>query len=235
MTGFFLGLLGLAWFPIGITTPSNCSIALNRFFRPKNPSYLIVRATTDSISDGAYHFGDDGFSRLPSSLAPSKVYAQVFHVISAHGPGAAAVRGHSQVALVWWRLGASCQRWVPRAALKVESGDAFVLKQPRPRSDWIEDMPTFDIEVADWVYAPALARRYLAQTGAVREMTVPEFLRLFSLLPTEAGARNPEPLKRLLAWGAQDSTRWLLDPARLALCSAHAMLTLTSDCPKPRP
>lgn len=222
----------------GFAAPRTCTVETPWFIREDSPATVLLRATADSISDGEYYAGIGEPRRSPPypGAEPRRVFAQVFELTTAAGPGTEQVHRHDRVAVIWWQRGASCQRWYPREVIRLPDGALFLAKQPRDVSEWIDGIPTYDVLAGDRYYSPVLERIARPQIDATHLMTVAEYADLFRVLPSsEALSRNRTfALKTLLAWGEHDPVRWLQHPARQALCQAKALLGSidTQQCPE---
>lgn len=224
-----LALLLLGSLTGSVVPPQACMVEIPWFVREDNPSTVILRATPDSIGDGEYYSNMGELEREPMypGMTPRPVFAQVFRLISASGPGAEHLNQHDRVAVVWWQLGASCQRSVPRTSVRITDGEVFLAKKPREASEWIDGIPTYDMISGDWYYSPDLERSWRQDLPPYPIMSVAEYANLFRMLPSKAALSDDRTaaLEALLDWGNQEPQRWNQHPARRAFCQAKAWLS----------
>lgn len=216
-------------------TLERCSLVLQ--FPTRTDSYVVLRATRDSASDGSYYSslgsapartappsGQNEPVVLGQSRAPRRreVFGQIMEVVSAAGDGASALRRRQRVLVVWWQLSASCGRAYPRQALLAEPGELFLQLSPRDSADWVSGMPTFDIGVRTLSYFPRGLR--LGDAPAPRsQMNMREFLELYRALPAHAAwEQDPaESLKPLITWAESNPRLAAKSPAAWYVCSAR--------------
>lgn len=225
-----VGIVALA---TGLTTAPlsrACSLEIPSIpTRAENPNYVVLRATADSASDGFYFatMSRDGLAREAASPGQRaiEVYGQVMEVISAAGKRAAALTPRRRVLVIWWELGASCQRAAPRAARHIAAGEVFLHLAPRDSTRSPSGLPTFDVS---WgltlVFAPGGGGITFAGDTA-RVMTMREFTEMFEVLPrTAAFERNPQlSVAPLLQWGLTKKASAAASPARHFICAARVM------------
>jgi hypothetical protein len=219
-------LLLATWFDAGVMHAPRCTFVRTGLqTRAEQVTFTVVRATTDSVSDGRYYsFASDRAGRTPlfDGATATTVHGQIFSMLRAEGAGADALRSHECVVLIWWRRGHSCQRYFPASALFITSGEVLVVRDARPPSEWVAGMPTFDmIEMSDDLY-PTRQQLTLGVPDSVPRLSFAEFIDMYRQLPTaaekEADYRNAGA--RLLRWGDADARRWRTSPARELLCDA---------------
>lgn len=167
------------------------------------PVQLIATATPDTVRAGVA--GMENTARA--------VYGQVVRVERAGGPEAGKLpAGPHRAVLVPWSTAGSCERlpWT-WSARWVEPGERGVYwTSPRPREQWVNGLPTFDIEVG----GPYTGRDKWAYP-ADSMMTVDQFFDFILLLPRAPDAEaNPEAAARpMLAWARAHPDLARLHPA----------------------
>jgi hypothetical protein len=239
--------LALAWAIATPDAPTICSPMQQRSLRPRAVLELLLRATPDSLPDGNRPTASAGETDHQVRLAwdTVSVYAQVFELVRVDGDlGPLRLRRYRRVALVWWRLGQSCQRVTPKPAVQSDIDELFLLARPvgngfadtaafvaivadlRPESQWIQRMPTFDISDGSWLYSPRHRRPVNLPNTIQGALTVAEYRDFFAHLPI-AGTSYDEmsaSWRGLLRWGEAEPRRWALYPAALELCAAERNL-----------
>jgi hypothetical protein len=232
---------------VAASSPSAvCARGVSRSVRPTNALALTLRATPESLPDHR-RAPPTAKTGLRPSLRwnTSTVYGQVFELVRVDGKrGAALLRGHRRVVLIWWRDDAGCNLAPPNPAVRPDAGDLFMLARLRAlgarhessweaqvadlrREDgWIRGMPTFDVSRGAWTYSPSERRPINLPPTVQGVLTIEEYRDFFSHL--QVAASTHEEMKaswrRLLNWAEADPRRWTLYPANGELCVAVANL-----------
>lgn len=205
------------------------------FTRSVQASFVVVRATPDTLSVGVYYhvMTREGVSRIPAmpSQQGREVFGQVLELVSAYGPDADQLAGYRRIVAVWWAVESACLRWFPRSARRLATGEAFILQAPRAATAWIGDMPTYDVDLRDYVFIPGANAGAGQASGAQRDMSARELAEMFPFLPTQEGLDRDraEALAPILKWGSAKPERWRIYPANWILCNARLLATPTSD------
>jgi hypothetical protein len=237
-------VLALSWAAAETGSEAPCSLFQQRGRRPHGIMALTLRATPDSVRDDHPPVANEREvgHRTREFSDTAEVYAQVFELLTAEGDlGPLQARPNQRIALVWWRLGHSCQRVTPRPAVQRDVDELFLIARGvgtsvvdtswfevvytdlRPETQWIQGMPTFDVGDASWTYSPRYRRPVNIPNTVRGDLTVPEYRDYFAYLPS-AGASYEETVasqQRLLRWGDADPRRWRLFPAATSLCAAE--------------
>lgn len=237
---------------------ARCSLVVSPL-PTRTDTYVVLRTTLDSASDGLYYASlISGVSRSPAiaaerprvsigqmpARAPAppaqrahEVYGQVMEVVRARGAGASTLPRGRRVLLVWWGLGASCQRAYPQRALHAEPGELFLQLSPRDSTEWTAGMPTYDIGPRVLTYSPR-GQHQSSRSATARPMSMREFLDLYLVLPTrEVRDRDPvAALAQLLEWAVSHRNRAVKQPALFFVCAAQveAEQRRLPDCEVPQ-
>lgn len=227
----------------GVPSDARCSLVVSPL-PARTDTYVVLRTTSDSASDGSYYASSfSGVSRSPSipaerprvtigqmpARAPGpppqrahEVYGQVMEVVRARGAGASTLPRGRRVLVVWWGLGASCQRAYPQRALHAEPGELFLQLSPRDSTGWTAGMPTYDVGPGVLTYSPR-GRQQSAPPAEARPMSMREFLDLYGVLPaSEVRDRDPvAALAPLLEWAVRHRNRAVKQPALFYVCAAQ--------------
>lgn len=192
------------------------------FERDPEVGFVILRATTDSILDGEYFHEDRMPTKTPAQPRGEArpVFGQLFEVVAVGEEQRDEVEGHERAVLVWWSVGLFCERWFPRRSREVTEGvELFVAKRPRDPADWIDGIPTYDVEFGDWLYHAGERR---PDDRTIGSLTAAEYAELYELWPEVGASRETAiaSLESIIRWGAAAPGRWDLWPARLVLCQA---------------
>lgn len=215
------------------STANRCTmIGKMGLYRPANAPVLVVRPTRDSLSDGWYVASGNGVQRAPT-LAERKteVFGQVMDLIDADGSNAALVKSSGKVVILWWSITPSCAVWLAKPNRQPALGELFVLAKPRPKSAWLNGLPTFDVHHADWVYNQRLENARAPDSA----MTVSEYRSFFNALPIKDSLSKESVIdwKRLSDWGNAYPQLARKMPARPLVCIARNAIDRSVNCTNP--
>lgn len=200
-------------------------------YRPADPPVLVVRATRDSVSDGRYVAVGNGVQRASASAQFSRqVFGQVMNLVHAEGPDAALLRSSPKVVILWWGISLGCTVWFPHVNRDPSLGELFVLSRPRPKSEWINGLPTFDVHYADWVYNQRMENSRAPDSA----MTVTEYRKFFNALPIDnSGADFLDNWKGILDWANSNPHLARKQPAAPIICAARTAFDRSISCTNP--
>jgi hypothetical protein len=116
------------------------------------------------------------------------VFGQVGDIVYVEKGIKTDLRKHGKAVLIWWTHGPGCERSVPDEALRGKPGEeVFLGIAPRPRDEWINDMPTYDADyryqVSFRVYSPTLEKGHYPGDESSTYMTPSEYGNFYKLLP----------------------------------------------------
>jgi hypothetical protein len=169
--------------------------------RPDDPSYFVARATTDSVFVGSFYFTGRGVSDGSSSdktLKRRNVFGQVFVVTMTNGPRTHHLTIGQRVVLVWWTYDAGCNTYFPNSALNIPGAETvFVTRDPLPRHQWVNAMPTYDVN-QKFLFTHAIysshfqsrVRYSRSDTMAATPLTAAEYAQLYEMLPVSSLRRD---------------------------------------------
>ena len=187
-----------------------------------------------------------GYACDPAWLPIARPLGIAFFVATTTGPLAGGYRAELQVAggsaaatppgpilLVPWSYGPDCRpiQWGAERAWRPPTTAAFYTGHLRPRGEWQEGLPTFDVQMA-W-REPMWQRRDQrwphTRPGELL-LTPEEFFRLYAALPTEERlkANRSSALRRLSAWTAEHPELAKREPARTMLANVRRATRMPS-------
>ena len=173
--------------------------------------YAIAEVRPDSILDGLYYYA----FRRPTKDSPAggvnprPVYGQIAQLHSVEPRGWQRMPANGRVVLVWWGLGAMCERALPLRAIELRAGEQVFIAASllRPRADWIAALPTFDVEAVHrlygLIYYESLARASLHNVATPPAlMSAREYAGFYARLPVRSlFERNTAvALDQLILW-----------------------------------
>ncbi len=223
---------------------ARCSIPLPMLSQiAQRDTFVVLEATPDSVPvPFSYRFDSaDPFSRTapPDSLTRRRatvVYGQVFRVRRAEGQDPLLQR-RSDVVVIWWTLGISCQRSRPLAATNPRVRELFLLGRARPREDWLEQTPLFDAWAPVMMYSPQRPLViYDVPEPAPPPLAMRTFLEFLRLLPAPERIFSSDSavVASLFHWADADPVRWTQVPVKFDLCAAMwARQRYSEHCPSP--
>ncbi len=193
-----------------------CSMAPFPGFRPG--LQLIVTATADTLQAGP---GSVQY-RVERGDTERAVYGQVVRLERAGGADAAGLPAETdRVVLVPWGYDPGCQttRWSESARWIDPGSRGLLWSTLRPRAQWVDGLPTFDVGDAYQAPYPGRTREMPADSM----LSVEQMFDLVALLPEyEAYDADPEGAVRpLLAWARAHPGLARLYPARVMVGDAE--------------
>jgi hypothetical protein len=167
-------------------------------------------------------------SRAPGSVlllatanrVPARSIGVRVEVLAGRAPGTATVTGPA--ILIPWAFGPDCRPipWGSAHPWSPPDEPAVYSARPRPRDEWVDGLPTFDIYMAvrEPLWRSRDNRGYMPATGESL-LTPAEFLEFYAILPTdqELAERQPVALARLDAWESAHPLLAAREPARSLL------------------
>ena len=208
------------------TPVRRCSI-LYPLLPDENHTRAILRATSDSAPDGEWFEGPGEWRasrvRPNARSVPMKPFGQIFELRDAYGVGAGSVKQYKRAVVVWWSGG--CGREVPAHAIRIPHGDLFLSQAARPQREWIDGIPTFDVDAPTWFYAPSDVQPGFANNM----MTIAEYSGYFATLPRArdvllAVQNGGTPFHPLLDWAKHNRKLSTKYPAKEMLCKLNGLL-----------
>ncbi len=182
---------------------SRCSPVIRPYDKPRGATTLWIKTARDSTFVG-------------------RELGQLYTAVKVDGPNKVAVNDGQQIVVVWWGLTSDCRRiratsWTPLA-----SGEGLIVPRLRPRADWIDSIPTFDM-FGDYQYIPSRSRR---ETTTSSPLSVAEYWSLFVLVPERDASSDIawRSWEDVVTWGAANIEKSRREPAASMMCFARARL-----------
>lgn len=221
-----------------------CSIVPVAVFRDTSIAYFVATAQPDTIASGPgrVRASPHGGHRGPASNRA--IYGQLVTIqrlggVAAQEAESAFARRESRQALVIpWDYDPSCQPvpWARSARWVTNPQPGFYRAHPRPRVEWIDGRPTYDVFRADiepYPHGTYFGRGYrnADSARAPGALTASEYFDLYATLPTSVEAtRDPEgALAQLAEWEARHPDQARRFPATRVLGFARSAITYRPD------
>ena len=204
------------------------------WFRSDTSAFVIAEASPDSILDGIYYhtIGPLTKDSTVGGVMPRAVYGQIAELRRTE-PGMPGMSAGNRIVLVWWQLGASCERVVPRRAIEAEAAVEVFIAVPllRPRPEWIGGLPTFDVDFEDrannLVYSESLTRTR-SPPSLPAFMTAREYADFYVGLPLHSAFRRNagDAIAQIVHWGEAHPNLARKYPAADNIAAARARIRL---------
>jgi hypothetical protein len=182
------------------SSPILCSPAW--FRQPERPNartFFVAQPGNDSIYVGDYFRGPHGVTKVrPDDYSrPKPVYGQIATVTKVQNGTGPSLKVGSKIVLIWWGYGASCHTTFPYKANLAQPGrKLFLSLDPRPRTEWINGLPTYDAKTIlrgrNDMWVPALQDSVLRVFGEdsvrVDLMSGDEYFEMHRNFPVRKGS-----------------------------------------------
>lgn len=234
-TWWMAGLVLLGTAAGGSGAPREPACSTGRVFGVRSSLFVLATAGADTVRAGPgpirYNAGADD----PASLAT--IHGQRFRLDRVGGDVPAELAGAAGGEAVLVPYGWECREtWRWREARWATPGaQVFVDAALRPREQWVDGRPTFDVEVVHDVYPENYVQRYL--DSAVAMLTPAEVFEMNAALPTweQVEADTASAYGGFLAWARANPA--LIDrfPAHHAMRDAQESLQPCVPVADPHP
>lgn len=215
----------------GAPRPAMCDPMWLPISRDANTAALVVHPLSDSTADVRRpRFNPSGpvaafEASLRDERGPQRPrYGQVALMVDP-GSTLGVARG-VRVVLVPWQFGPDCAPtpWIESALWAPVDTVAFVSAWLRPRAGWINEAPTFDVEVRGWQPMWRMGDTRWTPPGEGL-LTPTEFLAIFEGLPTNSELHAAPLLRtRLAALRRRHPTLVEREPARTMLANLERFI-----------
>lgn len=236
--GWIAGLAGVAVLLAGAAlagaSPADPACSTGRLFGVRAPLFVLATAGTDTVRAGPGPIEYNARRNPPDSLA--RIHGQRFRLDRVGGDVPAELAGAEGGEAVLVPYGWECRdTWRWHQARWAEPGVQLVADATlRPRVQWVDGRPTFDVEVVHDVYPNAFTPD---ADSAAEFLRAAEVFGLYQALPTwnEVEADPAAAYRRFLGWARAHPAQAGRFPASYAMREAQEWLQPCKPAYDPHP